>query len=103
MITEMFFMKPICVPCQRFFRPKKNGFYFLEGMPVGPGLTSAGTSEPEKWRPYKIWVGDRYECDGCGAVIISGFGRSAIGEHWQSDFTEKIKALGADQFQVNDC
>ena len=26
-------MKPICVPCQRFYRPKKNGFMFIEAMP----------------------------------------------------------------------
>jgi hypothetical protein len=34
-------MRPICVPCQRFFRPIKNGFHFIEGMPVDgavPGM-----------------------------------------------------------------
>ena len=31
-------MRPICVPCRRFYRPKKNGTYFLEGHP---------TEEPE--------------------------------------------------------
>src|SRR5690349_6379221 len=28
-------MKPVCVPCQRFMRAKRNGFYFLEGKPYG--------------------------------------------------------------------
>ncbi len=50
-------MKPICVPCQRFFRPKKNEFYFLEGMPIEQGAIP-GTTEQEQWKPYKLWTGD---------------------------------------------
>lgn len=95
-------MKPICVPCQRFFRAKKNGFYFIEGMPRVNGA-QPGTSEPEKWQPYKLWVGDRWECEGCGAVILSGVGQAPIAEHYQDGFSEKVTALGADQLQVNDC
>jgi hypothetical protein len=26
-------MKPICVRCERFMRPERNGYCFLEGMP----------------------------------------------------------------------
>lgn len=95
-------MKPVCVPCQRFFRMQKAGFYFIEGMPRTTDAQS-GTSEPEKWKPYKLWVGDRWECKGCHAVILSGFGRGPIAEHHQTDFTERVERLGADQFQVNDC
>jgi hypothetical protein len=95
-------MKPICVPCQRFFRMKQSGFYFIEGMPVS-NHAEPGTSEPEKWQPHKIWVGDRWECGGCGAVILSGFGRHQIAEHYQPDFADRVTALGANQFQVNDC
>ena len=95
-------MKPICVPCQRFFRPKKNGFYFLEGMPICKGA-AAGGSEPEKWEPYKIWAADQWECEGCGALILTGFGQDPIAEHYEPNFTEKVKQLSGDQFQVNDC
>lgn len=100
-------MKPVCVPCQRFFRMKKSGFYFTEGMPVGTtrGTTRAlpGTAEPERWKPYKVWSGDRWECEGCGASILSGFGASPVAVQHESGFRETIERLGASQFQVNDC
>jgi hypothetical protein len=97
-------MKPICVQCQRFFRPAKNGFYFIEGM-QRPGVIKAasGTAEPEKWQPYKLWCGDKWRCDGCGTEIISGVGMHPISVRHERDFHETLKALGAEQFQVNDC
>ena len=95
-------MKPICVQCRRFFRPKRNGFYFLEGMPTENGAVP-GRSAPEKWAPYKLWVGDLWECQGCGAQILSGYCQHRIAEHYESDFKEQVAACGADQFQVNDC
>ena len=66
-------MKPICVKCQRFYRAKKNGYYFIEGMPDTGALP--GTAEPEKWHPYKVWSGDLWACEGCGHELISGTGR----------------------------
>lgn len=96
-------MKPVCVPCQRFFRMKRAGFYFIEGMPIGTSRPLPGTAAPEQWKPYKLWSGDRYECEGCGAVIVSGFGLSPISEHYKPDFAEQVKMTGADQLQVNDC
>ena len=82
---------------------KKSGFYFLEGMPVGSERVEPGTSEPEKWKPYKLWVGDKWECEGCGTTILSGFGQQRIAEHYEPDFAEHVEKLHADQFQVNDC
>lgn len=95
-------MKPICVPCQRFFRPKKTGFYFIEGMPTKTGA-QAGTAEPESWVPYKLWVGDLWECQGCGATVVVGVGKGSLAEHFQEDFEDIVKRLGAGQLQVNDC
>lgn len=95
-------MKPICVPCRQFFQMVKAGFYFTEGMPVVNGA-QRGTAEPEKWKPYKLWVADKWECKGCGAVILSGFGHGPIAEHYQTGFAEEQARLQADQFQVNDC
>lgn len=96
-------LKPICVPCQRFFKVKKNGFYFIEGMPA-PGIRHAvpGTEAPEQWKPYKMWAGDLYECDGCGAQIVSGAGLHPIAEHYQPDFAEQVEKFDA-ELQVNDC
>ena len=95
-------MRPICVPCRRFLRCTKNDFIFTEGAPsIADALP--GMSEPDKWEPYKIWAADRYECEGCGAVILSGFAREPIREHYQPDFAQVAVRLGASQFQVNDC
>ncbi len=98
-------MKPVCVPCRRFFRVKQNGFYFLEGMgkPGGNGRPPPGLEAPDQWVPYKLWVGDLWECQGCGAQILSGFGQNRIAEHYEDGFDAQVKRLGADQLQVNDC
>tara|TARA_Y100000310_G_scaffold286560_1_gene310863 strand:+ start:929 stop:1198 length:270 start_codon:yes stop_codon:yes gene_type:complete len=88
-------MRPICVPCGRFFKPAKNGFNFTEGMPP------TGNAPPDEWVPYKIWSGDRYECSTCGANIIVGVGASPISEHYHEDFEHNRRILEADQFQVN--
>jgi hypothetical protein len=94
-------MKPVCVPCQRFFRMIKSGVYFTEGMPTD-NQAEPGTADPDKWTPYKLWSGDRWRCNGCGAEIISGVGHSAIAEHYQDGFSDLRKQLNAD-YQVNDC
>ena len=95
-------MKPICVPCQRFFRMKKTGFYFTEMMPRS-GSPEPGTAEPEHWTPYKVWSGDLWECPGCHAVIVSGTGREPIAEHYRADFSDISERLNASQLHVNDC
>lgn len=96
-------MKPICIPCQRFFRCKKSGFYFTEGMPTGDGRAAPGAVESDKWKPYKIWSGDKWECEGCGAAILSGFGLNPIAVQHEKNFASDLEALNAKQFQVNDC
>lgn len=95
-------MKPICIPCQRFFRPKQTGFYFTEGMPIGSAVPP-GTAQPENWKPYKAWSGDLFECQGCRAQIVVGVGQRPIAEHYEPDFAHHAKSLGADKYQVNDC
>lgn len=95
-------MKPVCVPCQRFFRPSRNAFNFIEGMPTGNDA-KPGLAEPERWRPYKLWQGDQWKCPDCGATIIVGCGQQPISEHYLPGFAEKVKAFGGDQLQVNDC
>lgn len=94
-------MRPICVPCQRFFRIKKNDFCFIKADRVN-GEVQPGNSEPEKWIPYQVWASDRFECEGCGAVILAGFGRAPIAENYQPGFVDIVTQLSADQFQVND-
>lgn len=95
-------MKPICVPCQRFYRMKKSGFYFIEAMPVN-GNPEPGASQPNNWEPYKVWSGDLWKCEGCGHEIVHGTGIHPIAEHYQKNFQEVVDRLNANQFQVNDC
>ena len=94
-------LKPICVACQRFYRPQRNGIYFVEGMPIGQNVPP-GTAAPEQWEPYKLWCGDRWQCEGCGHLIIVGTGRGPVRERHQRDFAAMIESTSA-TFQVNDC
>lgn len=94
-------LKPICKPCQRFYRPEKNGFTFIEGMPKD-NSAYPGTTEPEMWVPYKIWRGDLWKCQGCGNEIIVGVAREPIAEHYEAGFKDLIENLGI-EYQVNDC
>lgn len=98
-------MKPICVPCHRFYRMVKSGYYFIEGMPIPQAFgvrVESGTADPDNWKPYKLWSGDLWRCEGCGHQIISGTGLLPIAEHYQSHFTDTAKRLDA-EYQVNDC
>lgn len=94
-------MKPICHPCQRFFRPEKTGFSFIEGMPKD-SATVPGTSMPESWEPYKLWVGDLWKCQGCGAQIVVGVASNPVAEHYQDEFKGLAERFNA-TYQVNDC
>jgi len=86
-------MKPVvCVPCKLFFKIKKNGVAIEEGMPNGDG----------SWGPYKLWQGDLWECQGCGAQIVRGFGQQQIAEHYESDYAANV-ARHAPLFRVDDC
>ena len=94
-------MKPICVPCQRFFRCVKNDFPFIEGMPVGDNFSS-GAAYPDHWTPYKLWYGDKWKCEGCGSEIVVGVAQQPLAEHYQPSF-ERIVASLNPSLQVNDC
>lgn len=93
-------MKPICVPCRRFYRMVRAGLPFIEGMPSGNDAP-AGNKAPDRWRPYKVWFGDLWRCPDCGAEIISGVGSQRVAEHYEADF--KDWADRAEGLQINDC
>ena len=93
-------MKPICVACQRFYRPTKTGIRFTEGMPKSVG-TGAGKREPDQWQPYKLWMGDEWTCPDCNAVIIVGTGHDPVSVHHEPDF-KQWHSQGFDKLQIND-
>src|SRR5436190_24294052 len=94
-------LKPICVKCQQFYHPKKTGISFIEGMPIESRAPS-GTERPDLWKPYKLWRGDLYECEGCHHQIISGFAQTPVSEHYMPDFQEQVQKFNA-TLQINDC
>jgi len=78
--------------CKLFYRMKKSGVYFTEGMPRG-----------EEWVPYKIWSGDLWKCKGCGHEIMAGFGLRPVSEQHMERFKEIQERLRANEIQINDC
>jgi len=89
-------MKPICMKCKLFYKPKKNGVAFIEGMPTGSGFPRPG------WKPYKLWEGDLWECKGCGHEIIVGVGAEPIAIQHQPTFQADLQRF-APEYQINDC
>jgi hypothetical protein len=94
-------MKPICVECRRFYRPFKNGVWFLEGRPKYNGAPT-GLQAPDDWSPCKLWHGDVWMCHGCGHKLISGVGHAPLSEHYQPQFAGDVEACKP-ILQVNDC
>lgn len=86
-------MKPICVPCKKFYRPHKNGVCFEEGMP---------TNDPREWKSYKLWLGDLWKCSSCGNEIISGVGFQPIAVHHEANYKERCRVENP-TLRVDDC
>lgn len=96
--------KPVCIPCQRFFRPLRNGVYVLEQKPKYNGdpkwlgkVVPPGNSHPELWEPYKTWMADSWKCEGCGTTIVTGFGFNPLWEDYKGPLPE------GEYLPVNDC
>ncbi len=95
--------KPVCVGCQCFYRPKHNGFAFVEGKPDRAKNSVdnvRGKRCPEAWTPYKLWNADLWECPDCGNQIAVG--ATQVSEHYLPDFDERVRQF-APTLQVNDC
>ena len=71
-------------------------------MPIGNGVRP-GLIDAEQWHPYKIWACDEWECPGCGAVILYGFGFDPVAEQHQKDFAEIAERTKAREREINDC
>lgn len=82
-----------CLPCRTFFKIKKNGVPIVEGMPIG---------REGAWTDYKLWMGDLYGCESCGAEVIAGFGQQPIAEHYQPDYAV-TRARYAPVARIEDC
>lgn len=93
-------LKPICVKCERFYRPKKNGVFFIESYPTKP-LAPPGRATPEFWLPYKVWSGDLWHCPDCGHELVVGTGMRAVSEKHMDGFMGWVDR--AKWLEVKDC
>jgi len=80
-----------CVRCARFYKVKAVGVTFEEGFPTENG-----------WRGYKLWAGDLYECEGCGAQAVIGVAQQPLAEHYQPGYVDRV-AKANPVCRVNDC
>jgi hypothetical protein len=94
-------LKPICVKCGRFFKPKRNGVYVLEQMQRVNGA-APGLENSDSWRPYKLWHADLYEWHGCGTELVTGFGFGPMVEHYMPNFNQALVSHPPSVI-VNDC
>lgn len=69
---------PCCVNCKTGYVPLKNDVIVLETM-------------DNKMIPYKLWSADLVQCPKCKHRLITGFGRDAFAEHYQTDFDAVFK------------
>ena len=81
--------RPICVPCRREMRCKKNSFFFQAGG--------------------RIFSSDMFECESCKTQTLSGFGLDPVAEQYQHDRWEAWKPevrmvldLGEEETHVED-
>lgn len=91
-----------CLKCKKFYRCIKNGYYFEEGMPGGSAIKEQidpGTG----WGPYKLFVGDLYECPDCKAQVITGWSNQPLAEHFQGDEYRKWRERVQPKVRIDDC
>lgn len=94
-------LKPICIPCQRFYRPEKNGQIVLEGAPILSARP--GTIDSHLWAPYKLWRADRWRCEGCGHEIVCGSALAPFSERHHPTFSLELNRFSDQLVRVNDC
>ena len=78
----------MCAKCNIELRCKKNEVYVIEHASFGP---------------YKLWMADLWNCAGCGAEMVLGFGANPIREHFQPDFQGYIAELKDNDETIIDC
>ena len=75
----------VCISCNQQMRPKKNSYRFVEMAKMTDGSEQV---------PYKIWDGDLWECQGCGASIVHTDPRQLpVNEHYKPGFSEACANL----------
>jgi hypothetical protein len=63
---------PICVPCAREMRCRKNEYLFTD------------------YGGAAIWSGDMYACESCKAQVVIGVGREPVAHENEPAFARRI-------------
>lgn len=87
-----------CPKCRRMYRIKKNGVNIEEGAPIGEPNDHG---EYDEWTAYKLYKGDLWECEGCGAQLVVP-ARAPLGEHYEPDYARKL-AIYPPMCRIDDC
>ena len=85
-------MKYVC-KCGKFYKILKNGVPVLERFPSPDG----------SWHPYKLYLGDTYEC-ACGARVTVTAHQPFI-EHYMPEFALALERAKASNHLIDseDC
>jgi hypothetical protein len=67
---------PICVPCAREMRCRKNGYFFKD------------------YQGAAIWSGDMYACESCNTQVVVGVGREPVVEASSRNFEHAARHSG---------
>jgi DNA-directed RNA polymerase subunit RPC12/RpoP len=78
---------PVCLDCNRLYRPHKNGEYWIETKRADEPPYADGP-------PYKVWHSDRLKCPACGHEILTGHGRNPAFEQSDAQFADEVKVPG---------
>lgn len=76
-------MPPLCVHCQVEMACEKNDAKIIR-MSFSPPA------------PYQIFNSDLWKCPGCGVLVISGWARKPLAEHFDDDFAAELAAAQAE-------
>jgi len=69
---------PICVRCEIEMRTKTNGVPVLE-------------TYGEEKKPYKLWNGDLWQCTKCLNMVIVGFAKEPMANHFDEGFEKTLE------------
>ena len=63
--------RPVCVPCAREMRCKKNDYLVSDREPA-----------------CYVWAGDMFECEGCGHQVVVGWAKEPVRWGHEDGFAE---------------
>jgi hypothetical protein len=70
----------VCAKCNQQMKPLKNGVCVEEHASFGL---------------YRIWMADAYECEQCGATVITGFAEYPLWDHFMGPAARPIDPIFA--------